>query len=151
MTIRRVLVAVDDSPAALRAVRVAVDLATGWHAQLRLVAVAADHTLETLLDTDDDDGVSERVEQAGHALLRHLTDAARSQGVDVDAVQLGGEPFRQILDQAQSWNADLIVVGRSERRGPSSPYLGSVTAQVLEFADCPVLVVPRPATEKPER
>ena len=142
--IRRVLVAVDDSPAALRAARVALDLATGWRAQLRLVAVTTDHILGALLDTAiPDGGATERVEQAGRALLRHLIDTARTQGLDVDTAQLTGEPFRQILDQAQAWPADLIVMGRSDRRGPSSPYLGSVTAHVLEFADCPVLVVPR--------
>ena len=151
MTIRRVLVAVDDSPAALRAAQVALDLATDWHARLRLVTVAADHTLGALLDTAvPDGGAAERVEEAGRALLRHLTDTARSRGLEVDAVPLAGEPFRQILDQAQSWQADLIVMGRSDRRGPSSPYLGSVTAHVLEFADCPVLVVPRTWTAVPE-
>ncbi len=152
MTIRRVLVAVDDSPGALRAAQVALDLATGWRAQLRLVAVTTDHILGALLDTAvPDGGATERGEQGGRALLRHLTDTARSQGLDVDAVQLTGEPFRQILDQAQSWPADLIVMGRSDRRGPSSTYLGSVTAHVLEFADCPVLVVPRATAADPER
>ena len=150
MTIQRVPVAVDDSPAALRAARVATDLAAGWHAQLRLVAVTADHTLGALLDTATHDGrSSERVEQAGRALLGHLADAARADGIDVDTVLLTGEPFRQVLDQAYTWNADLIVMGRSDRRGPSSPYLGSVTAHVLECADCPVLVIPRTAPTDP--
>jgi nucleotide-binding universal stress UspA family protein len=144
MTIQRVLVAVDDSPAALRAARFATDLAAGWHAHLRLVAVAADHALGSLLDTTVPEGrAAERVERAGHALLQHLAHAARVEGIEVDSVLLGGEPFRQILEQAHAWNADLIVMGRSDRHGPSSPYLGSVTAHVLEFADCPVLVIPR--------
>lgn len=151
MTIRRVLVAVDDSPAALRAARVALDLARDWDAQLRLVTVAGDHSLDALLETAaPDGGAAERVEQAGRALLRHLTDTARSDGLEIEAVPLEGEPFRQILDQARSWHADFIVMGRSDRRGPSSPYLGSVTAHVLEFADCPVLVVPQTATADPE-
>jgi nucleotide-binding universal stress UspA family protein len=152
MTIHRVLVAVDDSPAALRAAQVALDLAIGWRAQLRLVAVAGDHALGALLDTALPDGeATERVEQGGRALLRHLADTARRQGLDVDTVQLSGEPFREILDQAQSWRADLIVMGRSDRRGPSSPYLGSVTAHVLEFADRPVLVVPHTSTSDAAR
>jgi nucleotide-binding universal stress UspA family protein len=147
MTFRRVLVAVDDSPAALRAARAALDLATGWHAQLHLVTVTTDHVLGALLDG----AATERSEEASSALLRHLTEAAGEQGLDVDAVALTGEPFHQILDQARSWQADLIVMGRSDRRGPSSPYLGSVTAHVLEFADCPVLVVPSSSTADPER
>lgn len=152
MTIRRILAAVDDSPAALRAARAATDLAAGWHARLRLVTVTADHTVGALLDTaTPDGGGARRVEEAGRALLRHLAETARAEGVEADAVQLAGEPFREILDQAQSWNADLIVVGRSDRRGPSSPYLGSLAARVLEFADCPVLVVPRRPRPDPGR
>ena len=143
MTYRRILVAVDDSPAALGAARIAIELANGWHSHVRLVTVAADHMLGALLDAAvPDGGASERLERAGQALLRHL--AAGAERADVETVQLAGEPFRAILDEAQSWHADLIVMGRSDRLGPSSPYLGSVTAHVLEFADCPVLVVPRP-------
>jgi len=150
MTIQRVLVAVDDSPAALRAARVATELAAGWRARLRLVAVTADHALGALLDIAVPDGrADERAEQAGRSLLEHAADAARDSGLEVDTVLLGGEPFRQILDQARTWPADLIVMGRSDRRGPSSPYIGSVTAHVLEFADCPVLVVPRTTTADP--
>lgn len=152
MTIRRVLVAVDDSPAALRAARVAVDLAQGWRAELLFVTVAADHTLDALLDTaTTHDGATERVEQAARALLERLADTAQFQGLGVDTVQLQGEPFRKILNQAQSWEADIIVMGRSDRRGPSSPYLGSVTAHVLEFAECLVLVVPRAAPAATDR
>ncbi len=151
MTIRRVLVAVDDSPPALGAAQVALELATDWHVRLRLVTVATNHSLGVLLDTAvPDGGATERIDQASRSVLRHLTDTARSQGLDVDAVPLTGEPARQILAEAQSWQADLIVMGRSDRRGPSSPYLGSVTAHVLEFAECPVLVVPRASTADPE-
>jgi nucleotide-binding universal stress UspA family protein len=151
MTIRRVLVAVDDSPPALGAAQVALELATDWHVRLRLVTVATNHSLGVLLDTAvPDGGAAERIDQAGRSVLRPLTHPARSQGLDVDAVPLTGEPARQILAEAQSWQADLIVMGRSGRRGPSSPYLGSVTAHVLEFADCPVLVVPRAPTADPE-
>jgi nucleotide-binding universal stress UspA family protein len=151
MTIRRVLVAVDDSPPALGAAQVALELATDWHVRLRLVTVATDHALGALLaPAVPDGGATERIDQAGRSVLRHLADTARSRGLDVDAVPLTGEPSRQILDEARSWQADLIVMGRSDRRGPSSPYLGSVTAHVLEFAECPVLVVPRAPTADPE-
>ncbi len=119
MTIQRVLVAVDDSPAALRAAHTAANLAAGWHARLHLVTVTADHTLSALLDAaGPDGGATGRVEQAGRAL--------------------------------RTWNVNLIVMGRSDRRGPSSAYLGSVTAHVLEFADCPVLVVPQSRSTDPD-
>jgi nucleotide-binding universal stress UspA family protein len=39
----------------------------------------------------------------------------------------------------------LIVMAVSHRTGLRSPYVGSQTEHVLEFTECPVLVVPGPA------
>lgn len=142
MSFHRILVAVDDSPAALRAARLAIDLARGWGAAVRVVTVTADHEVDALLDGDPEARVRERAAEASSALLRHLADDAAHLGLDHDARLLQGTPFRMVLEAARDWEADLIIMGRSDRRGPSSPYLGSVTAHVLEFADCPVLVVP---------
>ena len=73
-----------------------------------------------------------------------MADLASAQGIECETLLRAGDPFRMILDEADRWDADLIVMGRSDRRGPSSPYLGSETAHVLEFTDRPVLVVPQP-------
>ena len=54
----------------------------------------------------------------------------------------GRHAFEAILDAARQWNADLIVMGRSDERGPGRPYVGSQTEHVLEFTEVPVLVVP---------
>src|ERR1019366_9505795 len=67
---------------------------------------------------------------------------ARSQEGDVEIEMQVGNPFRRILEEARDWPADLVVMAVSDERGVRSPYVGSVTQQVLEFASCPVLVVP---------
>lgn len=73
--IRHVLVAVDDSPAGLAALRLALDLARGWEAKVRTVTVVADHNLAERLRfaLRDDDG---RGATAGAAWRR----AARAPG-----------------------------------------------------------------------
>jgi hypothetical protein len=66
--------------------------------------------------------------------------------VDDDRFHLSDHLHHECLPrpgQARFWPADLVVMGRSDRHGPSSPYLGGVTEHVLEFANCPVLVVPQ--------
>ncbi len=84
-----------------------------------------------------------RVAGGARSVLGWVTELAAARGVVCRTVTRDGEPFRRILEEADTWDADLIVMGRSDRRGPSSPYLGSETAHVLEFTDRPVLVVPR--------
>ncbi len=49
-----------------------------------------------------------------------------------------------LLRVAQQWHADLIVMGRSDKRRPGVPYVGNQTEHLLEFASVPVLVVPYP-------
>lgn len=142
MSYGRVLVAVDDSAAGLEAARVAVDLAAGSGAGLRAVTVLHDHQLQAAMGGEAA-RTRHELEAGARSLLAWVGDLAAQRGVACQAVERAGEPFRAILDEADTWGAEVIVIGRSDRRGPSSPYLGSETAHVLEFAEVPVLVVPR--------
>lgn len=122
----RILVAVDDSPPAMAAANLATELAKNQRAELHFVAVSesAHHTEPT---------------------LRHLTALAEKAGVKpVSTTADGGHPFDVLLAIAQDWEADLIVMGRSDNRRPGVPYVGSQTEHLLEFTHIPVLVVPYP-------
>lgn len=140
----RILVAVNDSPAALAAARVAVDLARLTGAALRFVHVLGDHELaHALAEVEREGRLGERRARAATSLLRHVVADARRGGVEADSVGLEGEPARLVLGHARAWDADLIVIGRSDVRGTGRPYVGTVTRHVLEFSEAPVLVVPR--------
>jgi nucleotide-binding universal stress UspA family protein len=54
---------------------------------------------------------------------------------------LSGNPKEVILDEAQKWGADLIVVGSHGRRGIKRFLLGSVSEAVAMNAHCSVVVV----------
>ena len=138
---RRILVAVDDSPGGLDAARAAIDLAAGSSGELRAVTVLQDHLLAGIIGGRHSDTAA-RVAGGARSLLGWVAQAAAARGVPCQTLTREGEPFRRILEEADDWGADLIVMGRSDRRGPSSPYLGSETAHVLEFTKRPVLVVP---------
>jgi nucleotide-binding universal stress UspA family protein len=66
-----------------------------------------------------------------------------AQAVTIDAVVREGSPATEILDQATSMNADLLVIGTHGRSGFERLLLGSVAGRVLRRALCPVLTVPR--------
>jgi nucleotide-binding universal stress UspA family protein len=126
---RRILVAVDDSPPALAAASAAIDLAAHQDAQIHFVSVTEpDHHDERVLEH-----VAELARQAGLTPVVTTTD--------------GGHPFEVLLAVAHEWQADLIVMGRSDKRRPGLPYVGSQTEHLLEFTHVPVLVVPHPKHE----
>ncbi len=58
------------------------------------------------------------------------------------------KPSQLILQEAERWGADLIVVGSHGRRGWNKFWLGSVSEAVATHALCPVEVI-RPRTTKP--
>lgn len=143
MMISRILLAVDDSPAALAAARVTVELAQRLDAQVLAVNVLADHVLSNLLARHSADADIARRRGLGAAsVLDHVAQMAERAGVSVETQQLEGDVARHVLRLASAWHADMVVIGRSGQHGPGEPYVGSETAHVLEFAELPVLVVP---------
>lgn len=51
-----------------------------------------------------------------------------------------GEPHAAIVTRAESWEADLVVVGSRGATGLSRVWLGSVAEKVARLAHCPVLI-----------
>lgn len=59
-----------------------------------------------------------------------------------------GDPAPELLSAARRIGADLILVGRHGAGGARPSLLGSVTADVLRGANCPVLVVTEPRRQE---
>lgn len=73
-----------------------------------------------------------------------VTDAEQvlaSAGLRATGNVLSGKPVEAILEEAQKWTADLIVVGSHGRRGFKRFLLGSVSEAVAMNAPCSVVVV----------
>lgn len=68
----------------------------------------------------------------------------RADGLDVEVrdLVLGNAPEEDILDVAEHFNADLIVIGLRRRTPTGKAVFGSTSQQVLLRAPCPVLAVP---------
>lgn len=81
-------------------------------------------------------------------LLRHadvtLDDAERTlerPGRSIERLTLRGRPGSAIVEEARAWKADLLVLGNRGHGPIASMVLGSVSAEVVDHAPCPVLVV----------
>lgn len=140
----RILVAIDGSEHAKRALSEAIDLAKLANAKLTVLSVH--QRPSTLLVGGPvvppiDIGELEAALQREH---RQLLDGALEQvpqDVSVVTVLAEGQPASAILAQARKDDSDLIVLGSRGRGEMASMLLGSVSHQVLQRSGVPVLVV----------
>ena len=83
------------------------------------------------------------------AALCAMTEPAASSGLHVEEEILEGVAVHEILTEARSLPADMLVMGTHGRGGFERFLLGSVTEKVMRHAPCPVFTVPPPAGEPP--
>jgi nucleotide-binding universal stress UspA family protein len=83
-------------------------------------------------------------QQGAEMAVEALAAALRPRAASVAVRIVDGRPVPTILLAAQSWNADLILVGASHRGALGRAVLGSVSDEVVRAAPCPVLVAKRP-------
>lgn len=141
-----ILVPIDGSENAKRALEHAVDLATTYGASITLAYVAND--IAPLANFDQVSSATEYVkehlpqdmEKEGHAFLDGLAETV-PKSIDVKSIFAVGAPGPAIVDAAKEGGFDLIVMG-SRGLGPlKGLFLGSVSSYVVTRAGCSVLIV----------
>ncbi|WP_037314333.1 universal stress protein [Amycolatopsis orientalis] len=145
-----VVVGVDGSEAALRAVRWAAKQAHRRHAELTLVHAIDDEALSHPRPIPTRENLTEMIRQRGHRLLRKARDAAKEVAPDVpvSSVLLHERPVMAL--KTASENADLLVLGTEGLRPLGRVLVGSVSIALAARAACPVaLVRPHVADEMP--
>lgn len=76
--------------------------------------------------------------------LRSLADEATVAGVKTEFTQTSGNPGYAICELAETWEADLIIMGRRGLSGLSEFLIGSVSNYVTHHAKCSVLTIHHP-------
>lgn len=137
----KILVAVDDSDSAHRAVSIATGLARQFHASLCLLH-AFPHIADFLGSPAYDQIVQAQTLDGQH-LLESLRAEIMQQNDDllVDIQLIEGAPATAILQVAETEGIDLIVVGSHGKNVLTNLLVGSVSSTVSQRAHCPVMVV----------
>jgi nucleotide-binding universal stress UspA family protein len=137
-----IVVAVTDSPAAFAAARVAIEYCLRVGATLRAVTVLEPAGLvEQRVDVDPL-VLADRRELSARAALSQVSRTAARAGIEMEGVVRRGRVSAEILAEARTAHAVLIVMARVSRVDRALASVGSHTLRVLEFADVPVLVTP---------
>ena len=142
----RVLLATDGSEPAGLAVGLVADVA--WPTGTEVVVAQAVETGAGLfggpgpgLVTVSADQIETDLGDQAHRIVDQVRARLERPGLDVKAVVLHGRPATAIVDRARAMAADLIVVGSRGHGTIESMLLGSVSAEVVDHAPAPVLVV----------
>lgn len=80
-------------------------------------------------------------EQRSLDFLQNLVKEVSEAGLSAEFTQNPGDPGRKICTLADTWGADLIILGRRGHTGLKEFFLGSVSNYVLHHAPCSVLAV----------
>lgn len=141
---QRILVPVDGSPTSLRALEEALqqgDNAT----QVRLIHVVAEFvTLTEGYEFIDYEELHKAAHDTGEHILADAAERVRQAGRTVETAlrDTAGERIASVIaDEAQRWQADLIVIGTHGRTGLNRLLLGSVAEGVVRVSTVPVLLI----------
>lgn len=142
-TLRTVLVPLDGSELAARAIGPARQIAALHGASVLLLQVVPDR------DPTERAARDVSIERAGRHLAG-VADRLRVEGATVLVEVCAGRAAEQIVEQARLWRSDLVVMSTHGRSGLGALVHGSVADAVVRTADRPVLLVPVRGGSHPE-
>jgi nucleotide-binding universal stress UspA family protein len=133
----RILIGYDGSEKAERALEMALAVASASDAKVDILSVVRPpEPLNQAQAQETIDTGRKHFERA----LRRISEAARSNGIQVSSSIAVGHPAEKILECAQKIGADLVIVGQRGASKFDGISLGSVSERVLAYAHCPVLL-----------
>ena len=144
----RILLAIDGSKPSDRAVDLVASLPFDEDGRLRILSVAPTRgevfgVLWGMPPPPDADELETAALRVHRDALERAEREIRSARADlaIETVLLRGRAASVIADQARAMEADLVVIGHRGMGTWESRLLGSVSAEVVDHAPCPVLVV----------
>lgn len=136
----KLLVAVDGSEHAAKAVASAGQLAAAMNADVVVIHQRSDEPLDHATAVPSDEGVNEAQSLVDSAVAA-LTAAGAASATGRVIRGMSGDVPQAIMDIAREEEADIIVVGPRGLGRVKGLLVGSVTDRLVQLADRPVLVV----------
>ncbi len=141
---KNILVAIDGSDLAEKALKQAIELAAAIGAKLQILNVTAPWSTLAMGEVAvmfPPQEYEQSVAAGAAALLERASSEAKAAGLDVEQVHVvDPQPYMAIIDTAKERGCDLIVMGSHGRRGIAGLLLGSETSKTLTHSSIPVLV-----------
>ena len=132
INLKRIVLGMDFSDHAHRALKYALSIAREYHAELTLL-----HVLEHLPGSTDLQSATAKVTKQ----LKELVSPRGPKPSLVKSLVRIGKPYQQIIEVALEAQTDLVIMGVRGRSSLDSALFGSTTYRVIQMGPCPVLAV----------
>lgn len=144
----QILLAIDGSEASQHATRLLAEQPWPEGSVVRVLSVA--HLLPPTTPFFNEvavhyEEVVKEFLEAATAIVTRAAGELEAAGLNVETAVRQGDPRAEILEEARTWGAELIVVGSHGRTGVERWLMGSVAEYVVRHAPCSVEVVRPPA------
>jgi nucleotide-binding universal stress UspA family protein len=147
MNFTKILIAVDNSTCSEKAAKAGYEMAAKFNAQVALLniiepapaTVNPDFTLAPVFMEMYDNS-----EENSHILLKEI-EHKFGHGQQTTYLTVLDTATHGIIQQAEEWGAELIVIGTHGRGGLYHFLMGSVAEHVARKSACPVMIIPNKA------
>jgi len=137
----KLLVPVDGSPYAMKALETACDWAKA-HSPCEVLLLAA---VPVLADLEEGRYIAEKLEKQADAALAQAKAMAQEKGVAFSTLMASGPSVaEEIVAAAKKEKVDMIIIGSRGLGAKTSSFVGSTAGNVVSYAPCSVLVVKMP-------
>ena len=144
---KRIFLATDGSHLSHKAEHSAIAMAAAFHAELLVVKVVP-HYIQTYFEGSfavsdvDSKKIEDQWTQTAQKVLDKVQTEAAALGVNANTLVIKSDDIAQgLIDQAEQFKAELIVMASHGRKGIKRLLLGSETMAVLTHVKMPVLVL----------
>jgi nucleotide-binding universal stress UspA family protein len=145
----KILLPIDDSKFSEAALQAVIAQAHAKDTEVRVLHVVESPSLLVARDMAGYDSTLEAVwdkeKEQAQALVAKAAETLRSHDIKATTSVQQGEPKSLIIDAAEEWHADLIVLGSHGRTALDRFLLGSVSEAIARHARCSVEIVRIPA------
>ncbi len=136
----KILLAVDGSEHALRAAKVAAELARTVHAKFLRIVVAYDGIPAYLGEPNLQSAIESQLKHANE-ILQKAVEAVGDVPAEIHTELIEGSAAEAIIDVAKTRESSIIVMGSRGMGTLTGLVLGSTSQKVVSHAPCPVLIV----------
>jgi nucleotide-binding universal stress UspA family protein len=141
ITIKSILVAVDGSAYAEKAVRYACAMGPPLGAEIILLHVVPMVVSATPYHDTVTDQPFVSLQNLGEDILERAKKLAASCGCEVTDLLSHGDPASQIIQIASERGISMIIIGSRGLSGLKRLFTGSISDKVSKSASCPVMIV----------
>ncbi len=146
ININNILVPTDCSEISKGALKYAIKFAKQFDAKLTLLMVTVSEPLTILNDYGyfSPELHQKLILESDRRARKDLEDfwqGVADEGVEVELINLKGDPFTEIIRFAGESSIDIIIMGTHGRTGIKHVFMGSVAEKVVRYSPHPVLTI----------